>query len=84
MRSRSLSGDTMTDEVSLERKVSYGIGGAGNVRRPTEVARDAVMRFEAKAKKAAGMESGEQMNNGGRRRSSIMRLLGRRESPPQS
>jgi hypothetical protein len=28
-----LDGATMTEEAPLERKVSYGIGGAGNVRK---------------------------------------------------
>lgn len=47
--------------------------------RPSDVARDAALRSERKANKAAGLVEGEQDGSGGRRRSSVMRLLGRKE-----
>jgi hypothetical protein len=46
--------------------------------RPSDVARDAALRLERKANKAAGFAEGEQDGSGGRR-SSVMRLLGRKE-----
>jgi hypothetical protein len=59
-------------------------GGTG---RPSDVARDAALRVERKAKKAAGMAAGGRdggSGSGKRRRSSVMRLLGRRESESAS
>ena len=49
------------------------------VGRPSDVTRDAELRLERKANKAAGPVEGEQDGSGGRRRSSVMRLLRRKE-----
>ena len=48
--------------------------------RPSDVAQDAALRLECKVNKAAGLVEGEQDGSGGRRRSSVMRLLRRKES----
>jgi hypothetical protein len=47
--------------------------------RPSDVARDATLRLERKANKAASLVEGEQDGSGGRKRSSVMRLLRRKE-----
>ena len=46
--------------------------------RPSDVSRDAELRLERKASKAASLVEGEQDGSGGRRRSSVMRLLSRK------
>jgi hypothetical protein len=47
--------------------------------RPSDVERDAALRLERKVNKAAGVVEGEQDGSSERKRSSVMRLLGRKE-----